>query len=580
MRLTEMTNFIKKRIIIALIATIFMAVALNKFWLKFEPVSVELNIKGNDNCNIEAVLNKKNNNKFDKVRNADVNLNLNDKENIELYIKKIKHPKRIKINISDFQNPNTFVISNISFNKGKIKLNDFENFEVQGGTSKIEDNSLVIVPNSNYISVIYKNKLDISAICKTDYELFIIIIFLSFLLFYKLADYAANFNTLRGKSRTDIVFLSLFFISLFIPFSCVDTDDISKMENRTLAKWVPLYENGKINYNFGKDFNNWFNDRFYLRKRMINLHYWTLSLFGNYYETDEIIYNKKADFAYNKTFNAVDRFLKKDPFTETELKKIYSTFEKLNKYCNENNVKLYVILSNDKESIYPEYYPEYYKPENNPSRLEQVKKVLKTIPGLKIISQEENLLKAKEKELVFMPYDTHLNSLGTYIEYKTIIDETKKQYPILNAITKDKTDFIQIDADCDTLPPERFISKKYRHSASVVIKKRNSTVNNEINNKTKSYFYVSYINPNNKLNAVIIGDSFHRRYTDLMAENFHSLKSLFVGHGKNLILDEELKRNLFNEKPDILYIETTERFLYRFLNMDSYFDIFDKKYRR
>lgn len=81
------------------------------------------------------------------------------------------------------------------------------------------------------------------------------------------------------QSRIDIIFLTIFFTFLFIPMSKINQDEISSQENRMLAKWQPLInEDREINYNFGKDFNEWFNDRFYLRNNMLYLYYKNFNL--------------------------------------------------------------------------------------------------------------------------------------------------------------------------------------------------------------------------------------------------------------------------------------------------------------
>ncbi|UKI40868.1 MAG: hypothetical protein L6V95_12230 [Candidatus Melainabacteria bacterium] len=49
-------------------------------------------------------------------------------------------------------------------------------------------------------------------------------------------------------------------------------EDISTQENRTLAKLNGfIKENGEINYKFGENYNEWYNDRFNLRKEVITV---------------------------------------------------------------------------------------------------------------------------------------------------------------------------------------------------------------------------------------------------------------------------------------------------------------------
>lgn len=100
----------------------------------------------------------------------------------------------------------------------------------------------------------------------------IVITVLSFLLSYKLTSYLADFKTLNNASRMDIVFLFIFFILLFIPMSHIDTQsDTSEKENRTLAKYEPFIKDKMINFDYGNDFEKWFNDRFAGRSSTIKI---------------------------------------------------------------------------------------------------------------------------------------------------------------------------------------------------------------------------------------------------------------------------------------------------------------------
>lgn len=104
-----------------------------------------------------------------------------------------------------------------------------------------------------------------------DGKLFIIIITLAYMVCYKLVQYLARFKIIENNSRIDIVFVVCVIAFMFVPVLHINRDEISVQENRTLAKYVPLIDDdsGAINYNFGKDFESWFNDRFFGRKQFI-----------------------------------------------------------------------------------------------------------------------------------------------------------------------------------------------------------------------------------------------------------------------------------------------------------------------
>lgn len=571
-------SFARKRTIISIIITIIALCAISKYWLIVKPFHIGFDIKGNGNRKIEAVINKKNNPDFNKTRSEFININLNENSHADFYIKSSSSPKRLKIVIYDLKPNDKLILSNIqSENLKPDKLNEFEIINADFETN---DNTFILQAKKDSVSLIYPHKLQSKINFSIDFKILIIGIILIYLLSYKFTSYIADFKTVQGKSHIEIIFLTIFFIFLFIPMCHINKEEISKQENRTLEIWRPLInKNNEINFEFGRNFNDWFNDRFFMREDLISLYYYLHSgLSKDYYEDNIIIYNKKADFSYNKMYNSVNQFLHKDLFTQDELETIHKNISALNTYCQRHNVELYIMLSNDKESIYPEFYPEYYLPDGNISRLEQIEELLETVPNLKVISSAENLLKTKTKEMVFLPYDTHLNGLGTYIEYQTIISKINKSYPNVKPIKFSEIEITKSEQKGDSIPPKKYSNKNFENVDLINLKNMNSKLYKEENFKEKSHFYKSFINnkSDSKLKLVIIGDSFHIRYLNLLAESFYKVKSLFVGHGKNYSFDYHIKTLLFDDKPDILIIETTERFLQRFLTLDSFEDLFSQ----
>lgn len=568
---------IKKRAILAGIITLITLAVTFQCWFIFKPMHVALDLEGKSTLNVNVFLNKLDEDGFREAKEDNMDVDLNKTSHVNFHIGRSRFPKRVRIVLSNLKINQKITLSNLKL--GKFGIDDLSKFTTADADIKSQDNKLIINPKNTTVTLNYPKLQGIRTSIKFDFNLFVIIAVLTFLLTYKLSDYVADFKTVQGKSRIEIVFLCVFFIFLFIPMSFINQDEISQTENRVLTKWYPLIkENKQINFDFGKNFNAWFNDRFYLRNRFINKYYQILSYFSkDYYEDKRTIYNKGADFAYHKWGNSVNRYLRKDLFSEHELAEIHQKVSKLKEYCQANNVKLYIMLSNDKESIYPEYYPTYYKPNDNISRREQVYNLLLTIPNLDIISPTQRLLQAKQNRLVFLPYDTHLNTYGSYLEYEEIMSNIKNNFPYVKQTAFTQFDVVTLNSRCDTLPPKRYLSKHHEFRDSINMKNPFAKLDEVLSLPAKHYDFRIYNNnyANNRLKLVIIGDSFHQNYIPLLAESFSSVKSLLIGNGEEFILDDQAKDILFKPKPNILIIETTERFLSRLMELDSFFDIFE-----
>lgn len=248
----------------------------NKLWFVFKPLLVNFDFEGNGKYNIEIQLNKKDNNEFKKIKSTNRDFVINDEQRLNFEIKRAKYPKRIKLIFINEKNQTPFKISNVNIQNGKLKLlsqtqaniNKIDDFEVKGANITIQNNKLNVYPKSNKVELTYKNKLNIQPLIKFEFELFVIITVISFLVLWKIVNYISNFKTIKQASRLDIIFLTLFFIILFIPMSHISKKDISTQENRTLTKWSGLITpNGEINFEFGKNFNEWYNDRFNFREK-------------------------------------------------------------------------------------------------------------------------------------------------------------------------------------------------------------------------------------------------------------------------------------------------------------------------
>ena len=439
------------------------------------------------------------------------------------------------------------------------------------------------MPSANTFSLTYPEKLKVRSGIKFEALTFIIIAVLGYLLSYKLTSYLADFKVVGNYSRIDIIFLIICALFLFLPMSHISDAKKSDAENRNLAVWKPfINKKGQINYNFGRDYDNWFSDRFGLRSVLFGLYEQLhFILPGRYYETRVMILDKVSGYCYRKSYNATQMYLKNNLFSKEELFTIQQNLNELNLYCKKHNVKLYIMLSPDKESIYPEYYPKYYLQNNCQSRYEQLLAIISHINDLSVITSKEKLLLVSKKLNVFFKTDSHLNYDGAFIEYQTILSTLQKDFVDIQPLDFSDVELVSSKRIGDSLNiTNKNIIAKYEDRFNYYkLKYPNAkeSIIHVTNNSDDVLYEYSNAKSQNDLKLVLIGDSFQLRCRYFMAENFHIYKYLFFGGGRNFVLNENMKRLLFSEKPDILIIETTERFLQRFLNMDSFMDIFEEK---
>ena len=165
---------IKKRTIIAIIITIVTIIATNKLWLIFKPMPVDFDIKGKGQCNIEVQLNKKDNDKFNKIKSQCIILDLNKDSHASFNVKRSRCPKRIRFVITGLKDNSPVEISNITLRNGKYKLDDLKQFANSTGKLGIKNNSVIVSAGNSIIILEYKKTLKVRTAIKFDFKLFVI----------------------------------------------------------------------------------------------------------------------------------------------------------------------------------------------------------------------------------------------------------------------------------------------------------------------------------------------------------------------------------------------------------------------
>jgi len=418
---------------------------------------------GSGNIDV-TVFGDKKNNEFKKYKKANKNIKLikNKPQEVLIDIEHLKKLKAIRLlieNIDKIDNKenNIFIMEPLTFSGSKYKLTDLAKYQSENAKLIIENNKLKIIPENYPIIITYKGKYpDIKTQKDIDYCLVIIIFILSYLFSLKLLDYLCDFKNIKNQSRIEIAFLALFFLILFIPISNINREEVSHKEQRRLAQYNPLItKEGKINYNFGKDFNNWFNDRFFMRSFLIS--FGELKKFLNInWETKDVLKGQNGWLFY-KEDNSVRNFQNLDLFSIEDLKAIADHLNKINKYCISKNKKFYFVIAPDKNKIYGENYPLSIKKirENNKSRANQLISYLKQNTNITSIYLYDTLISHKNEGLYYKT-DTHWNGIGAQYSYLKIFDYLKKDYKNLTKTEIIKGEKVNFSGDLNKMLPDFF----------------------------------------------------------------------------------------------------------------------------
>jgi len=414
-------KYIKKRTVIAILITLVTLILLNKYWLIFKPMPVSMDIEGNGPCHLEVLLNKVSSDDFKNSKSASTFYNSKEKTNITLLVHRSRQPKRLRITLTNCKSSSPIILGNINLKQGKSKLK-LNKFKTEGAITKIENEKLILKPISQTIRLNYTEEININASVKFDFLIFTIITILAYLIAYKLTDYLADFSTLKNKSRIDLIFIIIFFISLIMPALKISDDKYSARENRTLAEWKPLFMgNHEINYDFGKNFNDWFNDRFNFRDSFVGL--FNFIVFEKGKNFDKGLFDSNTGFMYK--INEL-KYL-----DENHVKEIFNILNQFDSWCKKHNIELYVLITPPKPKIYET---------NNSPILEHNKHrdFLNLIQDTKlsIAYPYKEMYHAKKDNFMFFKTEHHWTDDGAFIGYQVLMRLITKNHPdikILNA---------------------------------------------------------------------------------------------------------------------------------------------------
>lgn len=410
-----------------------------------------------------------------------------------------------------------------------------------------------------------------------DVKLFIIIITLAYMLCYKLVQYLAKFKLVENNSRIDIVFVVCVVAFMFLPISHINRDNVSIQENRTLAKYYPLIDDdtGRMNFNFGKNFESWFNDRFYGRKSFIKTSKKIDMLINNELKNFDAMAGKE-NWLFTKRWGSEDMFRNKYLYSDEELSEIKHRLESLQMWLAKHNSKFYLMLVPDKERLYGEYYPDGYTKENEQAKIEQVYEFVKNHTDVPVAYPIEAMEAAKKDHLLFYKTGTHWSHRGAYAGYLELFKMLKKDFPNLKVMKENDFNITpQFSADEDIAnalgidAKNTFPKTDMTYDVFEVKKPTVTSVHEFIDKhlKIETFDYISS-NPANKLSAIVYGDSQFLRMNWYVAESFKKMQHIYVGYGRDFDIPY-MAEDIVKFAPDIFVVETGERFLNRLLKIET-----------
>lgn len=231
------------------------------------------------------------------------------------------------------------------------------------------------------------------------------------------------------------VFTLLFLVIITLPLIFIDTKStISEQENRTLAVFPDVINDGKINreaiLHFSKLIDDYIGDRFGFKKEAVAFIH-SINRKSGAMQQGAVIFGREDWLFYSTPVDGdnINDFLKMNLFSQEQIDRFIINIEDRLAWCNNNGIKFIFLIAPNKHNIYPEYYPV-----KRPRGITRTDQIINSLPdNLKdvvIYPRDYILSKKADSDLeLYYKTDTHWNMLGAYYVSELIFQKTQSFFP-------------------------------------------------------------------------------------------------------------------------------------------------------
>lgn len=319
----------------------------------------------------------------------------------------------------------------INFDADEVK-SMFNNVSPHIGTLEVKNKYLKIIP-VDIDAYIYSNEIG-SIIDKSNISIIKIAIIATITLAISIIsiliyDYVTKVKDIK---RENFWVIFVFIFILFMPnlFKLLGISDGENTEKRNTAYSFSDEKENTLVKAINK-VENYYTNNFGLRNILIRLNSKIdLNIFG-ISPTDKVIIGKEGWLYYgldgDKDLTNLYRGITR--FTDEELEKIKSNLEEKDRWLESKGVPFVLMITPNKESIYPEYYSDKYKIVNKDTRMDQLIKYLNENSNINVIDLRDELIRKKGETRLYDVTDTHWNEYGAYYGYKILIENLSRYFP-------------------------------------------------------------------------------------------------------------------------------------------------------
>ena len=246
----------------------------------------------------------------------------------------------------------------------------------------------------------------------------------------------------QNKKKSNILYLLVhisfwgFILGLPVLYfffgSKIDTENY---ENRYMAE-KPVFSLSTVR-TYPTLYENYYNDNFPFRTKLITLNSRiSYQLFNE--GRGSTIVGKEGWLFYSSEISLdgmnIAQFKGQAVFTDEELQRAAESLEATEKWCAEHGCEFILMITPNKERMYPEFMPDYYMSVRRSDRCntDQLVDYLRENTDIRVVWAYEDLKEYKDThpgEPLYYQLDTHWNYLGGYIGARALLRELGIEIP-------------------------------------------------------------------------------------------------------------------------------------------------------
>lgn len=560
--MTRQHILLLERIVLSVFLTALIVALTQKIWRHGAtelPISVSFTVEAPEGTDIEVFWTEATGQSFNPKQAK----NIRTRQSVEELVFPISAHKLHQLRIDIGYRPGQVILKDLSIGKKSMSPSLWADVGTYGiDKTDVGQDRLVLTSKQDDPYIVFRQPFNVNApksgMTGESLALLFILSSLGFALCWLM------FAFLFGQSEIieSILFLLVFFVMLCLPASHINRAEVNMAENRRLAIFPKLTLDGSINRNFGREFDSWFNDRFFLRQQLVQKYNALIRLGNNVVQNRYIVVGQEG-WAFSKDDHGIENYQNKTTFTDEEIRLIAGYLKQVDDWCRAHGKHFYFIIPPDKSKIYGEYYPTWIKKRkpDTESRTYKLVNYLRENTSIAVFYPREEIIAEKDKgKLLYFKNDIHWTQAGAYIAYQLMRKEMEKDYdlPVFNERTWRPYAYPKGDANIlfpDAMPPDTV--KRYDHPVIPIY----FTIKEEVEGDPRNKYLD---NPVGKYSALFMRDSF----STLLVECWFGNVFKHVTMRWRYNLTPEDFKYIEDNQIDIVVIETLERMLPKLLTVE------------